>query len=119
MSADRTLRILTLLTSALAVPLLIGSSIASLKARGSWHHRNLTEFCVAFIPLGLTAAASIVGIRRRGREPGIKVSCLDLAAAVTYLAILIPIWVVDIGYSSAPGMGLLVGYTTALMIVNM
>jgi hypothetical protein len=118
MSTDRALRILTLFTSALATPLLIGCTIASLE-HTYWYRRRVTTFCFAFIPLTLTALASIVGLRRQGRKSSLVVFLLDLGTAITYLAILIPIWAVEMQYLHQVGLGLLVGYTTAPMIVNM
>jgi hypothetical protein len=70
----------------------------------------------------MTAVASAVSIihqRRRGSVPGPKFTLLDGLAGITYLAILIPIWAVETGELGAPGYGLLAGYTTAPMIVNM
>ncbi|CAN9109433.1 unnamed protein product [Alternaria alternata] len=70
----------------------------------------------------MTAVASAVSIiqqRRCGSVPGPKFTLLDGLAGITYLAILIPIWAVETGELGAPGYGLLTGYTTAPMIVNM
>jgi hypothetical protein len=36
-----------------------------------------------------------------------------------YVGLLVPIWVVEIGRLREPGYGLLAGYATAPMIVNM
>ncbi|KAG9191879.1 hypothetical protein G6011_10613 [Alternaria panax] len=70
----------------------------------------------------MTAVASTVSIayqRRRGSAPGPRFTLLDGLAGVMYLAILIPIWAVGTGNLEAPGYGLLAGYTTSPMIVNM
>jgi hypothetical protein len=119
---ERTLRLLTLFTSALATPFLIATTIVSLESR-YWHdHRDVTTFCFGYIPLAMTAVASTVSIihqRRRGSPPGPRFTLLDGLAGITYLAILIPIWAVETGDLASPGYGLLAGYTTAPMIVNM
>jgi hypothetical protein len=123
MSHDRTLRICTLLTTALATPLLIGCTVASLQREGYgyyyWHRRTISSFCFGYIPLALTAIASIIGIARHGRMPRMSVALLDLTAAVTYVALLICIWAIEVHQMNKGGLGLLIGYTTAPMIVNM
>jgi hypothetical protein len=121
MSHDRTLRVLTLFTTALATPLLIGCTVASLQSEYSryWQRRTVSAFCFGFIPLALTAATSTIGIARHGRMPNTLVSLLDLAAAIMYVALLIPVWAVEVPYMNRGGLGLLIGYTTAPMIVNM
>jgi hypothetical protein len=118
MSHDRTLRVLTLFTTALATPLLIASTVVSLQLH-SWHRRRVSAFCFGYIPLALTAAVSVIGIARHGRTPRLSIALLDLAAAVTYVALLIPIWSVEVPRLNQGGVGLLIGYTTAPMIVNM
>jgi hypothetical protein len=120
MSQDRTLRILTLLTTALATPLLIGCTVASLQVEGYWwRRRQISTFCFGYIPLVLTAIASIIGITRHGRMPRISIAFLDLTAAITYVALLICIWAIEVHQMNQGGLGLLIGYTTAPMIVNM
>jgi hypothetical protein len=82
----------------------------------------VTAFCFGYIPLAMTAVASTVSVvhqRRRGTAPGPKFALLDGLASIIYLAILIPIWAVGVGDLGAPGYGLLAGYTTSPMIVNM
>lgn len=118
MSHDRNLRILTLLTTALAMPLLIGSTVASLELR-SWYRRRVSAFCFGYVPLALTAAASIIGITKHGRMRRFSIALLDLTAAVTYVAVLIPIWSIEVPRLNQGGVGLLIGYTTAPMIINM
>jgi hypothetical protein len=118
MSHNRTLRIFTLLTTALATPLLIGCTVASLEG-DRWYRRSISVFCFGYIPLAFTAAASVLGIVRHGRVPRLSMSLLDLAAAVTYVALLIPIWAIEVRQMNRGGLGLLIGYTTAPMIVNM
>jgi hypothetical protein len=121
MSTERTLRILTLLTTALATPLLIGCTVASLQIRNGywWNRRHVSTFCFGYIPLVLTAIASIIGIARHGRMPRISIAFLDLIAAITYIALLICIWAIEVHQMNQGGLGLLIGYTTAPMIVNM
>lgn len=82
----------------------------------------MTAWCFTFIPLALTAAASALSLmhyRRCGSKPGARFASIDLLALVAYVAILIPVWAVEIGKLEEPGFGLLAGYTTAPMIVNM
>jgi uncharacterized membrane protein YGL010W len=125
MSHDRSLRIFTLLTTALATPLLIGCTVASLQSNSGQYYyyhsyrRTVSTFCFGFIPLALTAGASVIGIARHGSKPQLAVSLLDLAAAVSYVALLIPIWAVEVSKMNKGGLGLLIGYTTAPMILNM
>jgi hypothetical protein len=125
MSQDRTLRVVTLCASALATPLLIGCTIASLENHRYyryWERRRVSAFCFAFIPLALTAAVSGFSLayhRRHGRMPNYRLSIVDLVAACTYLGLLIPIWATEVRNLQKSGLGLLAGYTTAPMIVNM
>jgi hypothetical protein len=124
MSLDRSLRICTLLTTALATPLLIGCTVASFQSDSGrfyyyYHRRTVTTFCFGFIPLALTAGASIVGIAKQASKSRLIVSLLDLAAAITYVALLIPIWAIEVSKMNQGGLGLLIGYATAPMIVNM
>lgn len=124
MAYVRPLRILTLLTAALATPLNIATTVLSIQiARrySYWYYRN-PSWCYAFIPLAITAAASVFSLvyqRRHGRLPNFKFAIVDLIAALVYLGVLIPIWATEIGRLRGPGYGLLAGYTTAPMIVNM
>lgn len=121
MFQDRSFRALTLLTTVLATPLLIGCTVASLQNDGRWYHRRRTvsTFCFGFIPLTITATSSIVATARPGRLSRLHVSLLDFSAAVTYVALLIPIWTYEVSRMNKGGLGLLIGYTTAPMIVNM
>jgi hypothetical protein len=118
MSQDRNLRILTLGTTALATPLLIGCTVLSFETH-SWYRRTVTTFCFGYIPLAFTAAASAHGITRHGRVPRFSIALLDLLAAVMYVAVLIPIWAVEVPRLNQGGVGLLIGYSTAPMIINM
>jgi hypothetical protein len=122
MANQRPLRILSLFTSALATPFLIATTIISTEPQYWYSSRDGMAFCFGYIPLYMTAVAATVAIihqRRHGSAPGPRFALLDGLAGITYLAILIPIWVVEIDNLRAPGYGLLAGYTTAPMIVNM
>lgn len=126
MAHERPLRALTLLTTALATPLLIATTVISVKKESEhyyWRrHRPVTTFCFGYVPLALTAltsAASLMHYRKHGRSPGPRFALLDALAGLTYICILIPIWAVEIGRLALPGYGLLVGYLTAPMIINM
>lgn len=119
---EHPLRIVTLLTSALTLPLLIATTIVSLQNHPWYRYRPVTAFCFGFIPLALTAFAStksLVHQRRHGRMPQASFKLVDGVAGIVYLSILIAIWAVEIGNLERPGFGLLAGYTTAPMIINM
>ena len=118
---ERPLRILTLFTSAVATPFLIASTILSLQS-GYWYRRDVTAFCFGYIPLFMTAVASTISLitqRRHSRLPDARFSLLDALAGVTYFSILIAIWAAEIVEMGDGGLGLVAGYTTAPMIVNM
>ncbi|KNG46058.1 hypothetical protein DDE82_001907 [Stemphylium lycopersici] len=118
---ERPLRIATLFTSAFATPFLIASTILSLQS-GYWYRSDVTAFCFGYIPLFMTAVASSISLitqRRHSRLPGAQFSLLDGLAAVTYLSILISIWAAEVVRMGDGGEGLVAGYTTAPMIVNM
>ncbi|KAH7556146.1 hypothetical protein BM1_06672 [Bipolaris maydis] len=120
-SYELPLRILTLLTSLLALPLLIATTVVSIHNYSWYRYRPVTAFCFGFIPLALTAFAStrsLVHQRRFGRMPQASFKAVDGVACIAYLSILTAIWAVEIGYLERPGFGLLAGYTTAPMILN-
>lgn len=126
MAHERPLRALTLLTTALATPLLIATTVVSIQHERRDYYwgsgRPVTTFCFAYLPLALTAftsAASLLHHRKHGRSPGPRFALLDCFTGVTYLALLLPIWAIEISRLQKPGFGLLVGYLTAPMIVNM
>lgn len=79
----------------------------------------VSAFCFGYIPLAMTCATSIIGIVRSKRLSKYSIALLDLAAATTYIAILVPIWAYEVGHLNQGGVGLLIGYTTAPMIINM
>ncbi|KAF9695460.1 hypothetical protein EKO04_006466 [Ascochyta lentis] len=124
MSYERPLRLLTFLATAIATPLNIVSTVLSIEYQyGRWYHRDVTAFCFAFIPLALTVLASTMSLqytKMHGKSPrGLLYILLDTASVSAYIGVLIPCWVLEIREFSAGGFGLLVGYTTAPMIVNM
>ncbi|KAH7389962.1 hypothetical protein BKA66DRAFT_510955 [Pyrenochaeta sp. MPI-SDFR-AT-0127] len=129
MADELPLRVLTLLTSALAFPLLIATTVVSIQweqRRYSWdswnRKRAVTAFCFGYIPLALTALASSASLyhrRKHGSSPGGRFALLDAFTGIVYLAILIPIWAIEVGRLDQPGYGLLVGYLTSPMIINM
>jgi len=121
---ERPLRFITFALSALATPLCIALTVVSVEARGYYfyHRRGVTAWCFGYVPLALTAAASALALahhRRHGRMPSFKYASLDLFAGIWYLAVLIAIWAREIRALHTGGFGLLAGYTTAPMIVNM
>ncbi|KAF2124654.1 hypothetical protein P153DRAFT_301263 [Dothidotthia symphoricarpi CBS 119687] len=137
MADERLLRLGSLLCNAIATPLLVTSTIVRIKHSNnySWDRpfdnysrsRHLTAFAFGFIPVALTAIAATASLLHHKKHRNTFVSTparprmalLDLLAGFAYLGVLIPIWVVDIGTMRRPGFGLLAGYTTAPMIVNM
>jgi hypothetical protein len=128
MTYERALRGLTLITTAIAFPLLIATTVVSLNEERHryyryWYNtRPVTTFCFGYIPLAVTtgiSAASILYHRKHGRMPGSQFTFLDLFAFASYIAILLPIWIIEIGRLAQPGWGLLAGYLTAPMIINM
>lgn len=124
MAYERALRGLTLITTAVAVPLLIATTVVSLKKDYDryWDSRHVTAFCFGYIPLAattITSVASLIYHRKHGRMPGSRFILLDAFCFVAYLSILLPIWLIEIGRLVQPGWGLLAGYLTAPMIVNM
>ncbi|KAF2028874.1 hypothetical protein EK21DRAFT_101492 [Setomelanomma holmii] len=125
MAYDYALRILTLLTTGLATPLLIATTIVSFQVSNSrWHYnrRTVTVFPFAFIAFAMTTVASTIALiynRRHGRMPNFRFALIDFAASLVYVGLLIPIWAVEIRQLRDPGFGLLAGYTTSPMIVNM
>ncbi|KAH8728110.1 hypothetical protein GQ44DRAFT_769631 [Phaeosphaeriaceae sp. PMI808] len=123
MAHERALRLVTLGTTALATPFLIAITVLSIQTENyRWHGRRVTTFCVCFFPLAMTAAASIISLlhyRRHGRMPNFRFALLDVLAAITYLAMLIAVWSVEIARLRGSQGGLLTGYATAPMMLNM
>ncbi|OSS48773.1 hypothetical protein B5807_06913 [Epicoccum nigrum] len=123
----RQLRLLTFLTTAIAVPLNIAATVLSLKhPQGGWWReprRTVTAYCFVFIPLALTcfaASTSLVYIKKHGKSPrSFHVRALDLGAICFYIAVMIPCWALEIRKFNSGGFGLLTGYLTAPMIINM
>jgi hypothetical protein len=67
-----------------------------------------------------TSSISLQYIRKHGKSSNaLRFSILDLVPALAYIGVLIPCWVVEIEEFNAGGFGLLAGYTTAPMILNM
>lgn len=124
MSLDRSLRYVTYLATAIATPLSIVATCVSLDHQiHRWARRHATAFPFAFIPLAMTVVTSFLSLRymkKYGKSPReLHLRALDLASAFGYLGMLIPCWVLEIQEFSAGGFGLLVGYTTAPLILNM
>lgn len=126
MAHERSLRVLTLLTTALVTPLLIATTIISVHEQRNNYYYNrkppITAFSFGFIPLALTALASSVSLlyhRKHSRMPGPRSTILDCVAGLSYLGVLLPIWIVEVGRLVKPGYGLLTGYLTSPMIINM
>ncbi|KAF2621685.1 hypothetical protein BU25DRAFT_443636 [Macroventuria anomochaeta] len=123
-SLERPLRLLTYLATAITIPLNIAATILSLeKQRHRWARRHVTAYCFVFIPLALTVAASSMSLqymKKHGKSPrALHFKVLDLVSALAYIAVLIPCWVLEIREFNAGGFGLLTGYVTAPMILNL
>lgn len=118
------LRLLTCLTTAIALPLNITATIISMNhQRSRWARRGVTTFCFIFIPLALTvfiASITLQYMKKHSKTPrALYFKALDFAAACAYFAVLVPCWALEIREFNAVGFGLLTGYVTAPLIVNM
>ncbi|KAF2995253.1 hypothetical protein E8E13_003467 [Curvularia kusanoi] len=124
-SLERPLRLLTYLTTAIALPLNIAATIISIENQyyRRWGMRHVTAYCFIFIPLALTvvtSSASLICMRKQGKGPRTwHFRALDLAAVCAYFAVLVPCWALEIREFNTGGFGLLTGYLTAPMIINM
>lgn len=121
---DRPLRLLTCLTSAICVPLNIAATILSLEYQSRrWARRGVTAYCFIFIPLAVTVASALLSLqymKKHGKTPrALYFAALDLIAIIGYIGTLITCWALEIKEFNAVGFGLLTGYVTAPMIVNM
>lgn len=116
---ERPLRLLTYLATAIALPLNIAATIVSLDGRQS----RVSAFCFIYIPLAVTVTASSMSLKRmaeQGKSPRTaQIKALDLVAIFLYLGALIPCWAIEVRVMRSPGFGLLIGYITAPMILNM
>lgn len=124
MGYERPLRILTLVNATIALPLLIATNVVlvNILYKSYWLPRQVPAVTLAYPSLILTAitsGASLYQNRKHGQMPGGRFALLDLFTSVYYLSILIPIFVLDIGDLRSPGYGLLAGYLTAPMVMNM
>jgi hypothetical protein len=127
-TTQRNLRLLTLFGTALAIPMLIGITVVA-ENNNHWRnwgyygrYRAVTAFPFAFIPLVASLVSGVISVlhhRKKGALPGHLFGLFDALAIASYIATLIPIWVVEVGRLHQVGHALLLGYTTAPMIVNM
>lgn len=71
----------------------------------------------------MTAVASyrsLQYIKKHGEAPtSFHFKFLDLLSVLTYIGVLVPIWSFEIRRFNEGGFGILVGYTTVPMILNM
>lgn len=123
-SLDRPLRLLTCLATAICVPLNIAATALSLERQHQrWARRHVTAFCFVYIPLVVTAISAILNLqymKRRGKTPSaVYFTVLDVVAAAGYFSTLVPCWALEIREFNAGGFGLLTGYVTAPMILNL
>jgi hypothetical protein len=128
-SYEHPFRRFALLATAIAVPLNLATTIVSViherDEYGYWigSSRSVTTFCFVFVPLTMTVLASIASLRNMKKHSkvltGLKLKLFDLVSMFTYLGVLIPIWVVEVQRMNRSGLGLLIGYTTAPLIVNL
>jgi len=124
LSLQRSLRLLTCLAAAITLPLGIAATVVSLQyQRHRWARRDVTAYCFIFIPLTLTVIASSLSLhymKHHGKRASAwHFKVFDLAATFAYFAVLVPCWALEIREFDAGGFGLLTGYTTAGMILNM
>ena len=127
-TTQRNLRLLTLFGTALAIPMLIGITIIA-ENNAHWRswgyyrrERSVTAFPFAFIPLVTSLVSGFISVmhhRKKGTLPSGLFGLFDVLAIASYIAILVPIWVIEVGKLHQVGHALLLGYTTAPMIVNM
>lgn len=121
---ERPLRLCMYLTTAIAFPLNIAATVLSIRfQRRRWAPRDVTAYCFAYIPLALTVVAASISLRYMKKHNKIPKSLsyriFDLLAVCAYIAVLIPCWALEIREFSAGGFGLLTGYLTAPMIINL
>src|SRR4051812_40852964 len=114
MSNERSLRIAMLCANGIALPFLIAMTIVSVgRTRWSWYGgREVTTYCFVYIPMAATTFIS-VGSLRLTKPARRTFALLDMFAAIFYLALLLPIWIVEIDENGS-AMALLAGYLTAL-----
>ena len=127
------LRATTFLSTLIGLPLAIASTIVAQHLEhqkmhyarwGRWRHRSrATALCFPYLGLSVTLAlcgASFYRLRKTGKALPARAAWLDLLAGVLYLAVLLPIWIREVAREiTAPGLLLLVSYTTVPMLINM
>jgi hypothetical protein len=128
------LRTVTFLSTLIGLPLAIVTTILTQQYEREsfhyghyWPHRRhrtrATALCFPYLGLTVTMAlciASFQRLRATGKQLPVKTAWVDALAAVLYLAVLLPIWIREVGREiRAPGLVLLISYTTVPMIINM
>jgi hypothetical protein len=128
------LRTVTFLSTLIGLPLAIVTTILTQQYEREsfnyghyWSHRRhrtrATALCFPYLGLTVTMALCIASFRRlraMGKQLPVKTAWADALAAVLYLAVLLPIWIREVGREiRAPGLVLLISYTTVPMIINM
>jgi hypothetical protein len=128
------LRTVTFLSTLIGIPLAIVTTILTQQYEREsfnyghyWSHRRhrtrATALCFPYFGLTVTMALCIASFRRlraTGKQLPVKTAWVDALAAVLYLAVLLPIWIREVGREiRAPGLVLLISYTTVPMIINM
>jgi hypothetical protein len=128
------LRTVTFLSTLIGLPLAIVTTILTQQYEREsfhyghyWPHRRhrtrATALCFPYLGLTVTMALCIASFRRlraTGKQLPVKTAWVDALAAVLYLAVLLPIWIREVGREiRAPGLVLLISYTTVPMIINM
>ena len=121
---DHPLRLLSCLATAICAPLTIAATAISLQFQhGRRWPRAVTAFCFIYIPLAITVACAILNIqymKKHGKTARKwHFTLLDAVAAAAYFSVLVPCWALEIREFNAGGFGLLAGYVTAPMILNM
>ncbi len=121
MGNERVLRILMLCATGVAFPFLLATTIVSLSQQNWWYGRDVTAFCFGYIPLAATVVlslASLYSIRKNKKAPSRVFAFMDLMAVVSYLSVLLPIWIIEVNENGS-AMALLTGYLTSMMLFNM
>ncbi|KAF1922488.1 uncharacterized protein M421DRAFT_78121 [Didymella exigua CBS 183.55] len=121
---ERPLRLVTCLAAAICIPLNIAATVLSLEFQSRrWDPRVATAYCFIFIPLAVTFASATLSLhymKKHGKTSRAwHFVVLDLVAATGYFGTMITCWALEIREYNDGWFGLLTGYLTAPMILNM
>jgi hypothetical protein len=126
MAYAQPIRAVTLFITIICLPIAAAAAGISMKVERHkfWYEssRNATALCFTFFPIAMTATLSVASflyLRKNGKSLGSRLVPYDLLTGLSYLAILLPIWISELGELRKPGYVLLASYATFPMIVNM